>query len=74
MVMKIKVLREAAGLTQKQLADSMGVMQNAVSCWETEAALPRTRQLPRLATVLSVSIPELYTEEALHVEMTPIPS
>ena len=38
----------------------MGVLQTAVSNWETEVALPRARQLPRLARVLGCSIGDLF--------------
>ena len=66
MIMRIKELREAAGKTQKQVADSMGVLTSAVSNWESEVALPRARQLPLLARVLGCSIDELFlpTEDA----------
>ena len=60
MVLRIKELREERGMTQRQLADNTGVSQNTVSCWETEVALPRVRQLPLLANVLSVPIGELF--------------
>ncbi len=60
MVMRIKELREAAELQQRQVAESMGVLQTAVSNWETEVALPRARQLPRLARVLGCSIGDLF--------------
>ena len=63
MVMNIKGLREAASLSQIQLADSMGVAQSAVSSWEAETYLPRTRQLPLLARVLDCSIDELFVPE-----------
>ena len=54
--------RKAAGLTQQQLADSMGVMQNAVSNWEHEVSLPRARQLPLLAQLLRCQIDDLFQE------------
>lgn len=60
MVMRIKELRKAAGMTQGQLATSMGVMQNVVSNWENEVALPRVRQLPELARLLNCSINDLF--------------
>lgn len=63
MIMRIRELRRGADMNQKQLADAMGVVQNCVSQWETEVALPRTRQLPELARVLGCSIDELYTPE-----------
>lgn len=60
MVMRIKELREAAALQQKQVAERMGVLQSAVSNWETEVALPKARQLPLLAQVLGCSIDDLF--------------
>lgn len=60
MVMRIRELREAAGLQQKQVAEHMGVLQSAVSNWETEVALPKARELPRLARLLGRSIDDLF--------------
>lgn len=60
MVMRIKALRRAAGLTQDDLASAMGIAQNSISQWETEVVLPRTRDLPQLAKVLGCSIDELF--------------
>lgn len=60
MVMRIRELREAANLQQKQVAAHMGVFQAAVSNWETEVALPKARELPRLARVLGCSIDDLF--------------
>ena len=39
MAMRIKSLREAANLTQVQLADKLGVLSTTVSNWETGAKL-----------------------------------
>lgn len=64
MIMRIRELRELAGMTQQQVADSMGVLQSAVSNWESEVALPRARQLPLLARVLGCSIDELFAQES----------
>lgn len=62
MIMRIKELRVAAGITQDELAIGMSVNQNSVSQWEHEISLPRTRQLPDLARLLGVSINELFVE------------
>lgn len=35
----LKNMREAAGLTQKQASEKIGVGQSAVSMWETGAAV-----------------------------------
>ncbi len=59
-IMRVKELREAAGLQQVQVAGRMGVLPTAVSNWETEVALPRARQLPLLAQVLGCSIDDLF--------------
>lgn len=59
-VMRIRELREAANLQQEQVAAHMGVLQTAVSNWETEVALPKARELPRLARVLGCSIDDLF--------------
>lgn len=60
MLMRIKELREAANMTQAQLAACMGTKQNAVSQWESEVALPRVRQLPQLAQIFNCKIDELF--------------
>ncbi len=63
MVMRIKELRCAANMTQAELSAAMGVARNGISQWETEVALPRTRQLPQLAQVLGCSIDELFVPD-----------
>lgn len=65
MIMRIRELREAANLTQVQLATEMGVQQNSVSTWEKEIALPKARDLPLLAHILGVRIDDLYAPDAL---------
>lgn len=60
MIMRIKELRVAAGMTQGELAAGMGVNQNTISQWEHEVVLPRTRQLPELARLLGVNFNELF--------------
>lgn len=64
-IMRIRALRQQAGLTQTQLGAGMGVAQNCISDWENEVALPRARQLPELARLLDCTIDELYEPEAL---------
>lgn len=62
MVMRIRELREARGMTQGELAERMGVDRTGVNKWESEVALPRARQLPQLAEVLGCSISELFED------------
>lgn len=57
---KIKHLRCKSGLTQEQLAEKLGLSAQAVSKWETAAAMPDITLLPKLAEEFGVSIDELF--------------
>lgn len=59
----IAQLRKAKGLTQKDLADRLGVSDKAVSRWETGRNYPDIETLQRLAQVLEVSLEELLQGE-----------
>lgn len=48
-------LREAAGLTQQQLAEKLGVQQSNIAFWERWDKPPRGEVLPKLAEALNVS-------------------
>lgn len=52
--------RKAAGMTQAQLAEQIGVERAALAMWEIGANWPSARILPALADVLLCSIDELY--------------
>ena len=55
----IRRLRETAQLTQKDLAQAVGVTDKAVSKWETGRGLPDISLLDPLAKALEVSLAEL---------------
>lgn len=57
---RIKELRKAAGMTQMELAEEVGVVQSTVAMWETGGAYPETVRLPRIAEVLQCSIDDLF--------------
>lgn len=57
---KIKELRKQRGITQEQLADSIGISFQAVSKWETNIALPDITLAPVLANFFGVSMDELF--------------
>ncbi|MGN0496465.1 MAG: helix-turn-helix domain-containing protein [Lachnospiraceae bacterium] len=59
----IKELREKRRLTQKELAEKIGVSDKAVSKWETGKGLPDIGIVEDLAGALSVSVGELLTGE-----------
>ena len=57
----IKALREGRGLTQRALADAVGVTDKAVSKWESGRGLPDISLVESLAAALGVSVAELLT-------------
>jgi len=59
----IKKLREQRGMTQNELAASVGVSNKAVSKWETGKGLPDISLLQPLAQTLGVSVIELMNGE-----------
>ena len=61
----IRALRAQKGLTQEQLAQTLGVTYQAVSKWETGANTPDIALLPVLADLFQVTIDALFSREAL---------
>lgn len=57
---KIKELRKQRGITQEQLADSIGISFQAVSKWENNIAYPDITLLPVLASYFGVSMDTLF--------------
>lgn len=55
----VKRYRESKGLTQRQLADMMGVSPQAVSKWENGFAYPDILLLPDLTAIMRVTIDDL---------------
>lgn len=54
--MRIKQLREAAGLSQRELGERIGISGPAVAMWESGENRPSLTNLEKLADVLGVSI------------------
>lgn len=52
--------RKAAGLTQAEVAEALGIERATVGMWETGTSWPSARVLPDLAGLLCCSIDELY--------------
>lgn len=61
--MLIAALRRANGLTQKQLADRLGVSDKAVSRWERDESLPDLMLLPVIADLFHITVDELLRGE-----------
>lgn len=61
----ISDMRKSQGMSQKQLADAVGVTDKAVSKWETGKSLPEISKMESLCEVLHININELISGECL---------
>lgn len=52
--------RKAKGFTQEELGAKLGVTNQAVSKWESEVSMPDIMLLPQIATVLNITLDDLY--------------
>ena len=57
---RLKELRQAKGLTQRQLADVLSVIGNAVHCWESDKQEPSMTTLVKLSEYFEVSLDYLF--------------
>jgi transcriptional regulator with XRE-family HTH domain len=57
--LRLTELRQAAGLTQIQLADKLGVHPSNIGFWELSGTPPRGEVLPKMANALGVSVDTL---------------
>ena len=72
---KIKELRKRDNLTQEQLADALGVTNQAVSRWESETGYPDIEYLKPIADYFKVTIDYLFdnvTEEKCNKNQGPL--
>lgn len=71
---ELKRLREAAGLSQVQLALRLGVSQGTIAHWEIGRRAPQARHLINLANILGCSVDALLgldTQGAAHDNTIP---
>ena len=59
---KLVSLRKAKGLSQMKLAEKMNVSRQAISRWETGAAIPSSENLKYLSDLYSVSLDYLLSD------------
>ena len=64
----IAVLRKEKGLTQKELAEQIGISDKTVSKWETGNGMPDIAYLSPLCEVLDINVNELLSGEKLPSE------
>ena len=65
----ISTLRKEKGMTQKDIADQLGITDKAVSKWERDIAFPDTATIPKLAEILGISV-----EELMQAKAAPVPA
>ena len=61
----ILMARTKAGLTQKELADKIGVSDKTISKWETGKSLPDISYYETLCDALNIKVNELLSGEYL---------
>lgn len=59
----IRRLRQERGLTQRQLAERMGISDKAVSKWERGLGCPDLSLLPELSDIFHVDLDQLLAGE-----------
>lgn len=57
--MRLKEIRKAAGFTQKQIAEKIGIGQNTYSYWENGKTKIDNVSLAKLASIFNVSIDQI---------------
>lgn len=65
MLKNLKLLREEAGLSQKQLGDRIGVSQQSINKYENHATEPDIATLKKLADCFQTSVDYLIGQSAL---------
>ena len=62
----IAYFRKSKGYTQEELGQKIGVTNQAVSKWESEASMPDIMLLPRIAKALDVTLDDLFADRILN--------
>lgn len=65
---KIRMAREAQGITQKELAERLGKAKNVISTYESGTRAIRVTELPLLAEALGVTISYFFLELSIEDE------
>ena len=61
---RFKAYRISAGLTQKDVADALGISQVSVWQWENDDSMPRADKLPAIAELYGCTVDDLIRKEA----------
>lgn len=66
---RMKILRKAAGMTQQQVADALGVSRPAIAFWETGREGSARKHIPNLAKLFGVD-PEIFLTGYVQADIT----
>jgi transcriptional regulator with XRE-family HTH domain len=66
---RLRALREATGLSQRELAKQLAVHHSNISYWENSGQMPRSEVLVPMAKILGVGVEQLLGEspKARHI-------
>lgn len=67
---RIKAARKAAGMTQRELAERMGLSPQTVAQWENDLRNPKFQTLKRIAGALNISAYDLLDQEEARATST----
>ena len=62
----IAYFRKSKGYTQEELGQKIGVTNQAISKWESEASMPDIMLLPQIAKALDVTLDDLFADRVLN--------
>lgn len=62
---RIKAARKAAGMTQKELGDKLGLSFQSIAQWENDLRNPKMETLERIADALDVPLSEICSKDLL---------
>lgn len=68
----IQEIRKDKGLTQKELAEQVGISDKTISKWENGNSIPDTSMLLPLCQVLNITVNELLSGEKISPENYPV--
>lgn len=66
----LKAKRIEKGLSQQELADMLGITQNALSCYERGISFPRRDMLDNLARVLKCEVKDFFDNNEANDKLT----
>ena len=67
---KLSYYRRLRGISQKQLADLIGVTPGTISHYESGRRLPNIQMALKLAQILEVSVEDLFSPEIIQDNMS----